>query len=294
MRASMSRLPCSASRACSRVEFDAVGHAVGASGTGGPRYRCCGRISSRRYSQAGAVGGRVLVAGEAVGGPVDLHGVADEHVVLAVDDVGDGSGRVARDVVDGDGDVSAEGQGLAALEQHGRLHLARDDRGAPPSSAPPRPFGSSRYCWPHVHVLVDVRPPRAQQGRVGLVDHDLRAPAGELPQGVGAADVVDVPVGQQDPAHVLDPAPDGLERGDHALGGRGRDPGVDDGRLGRVDEEAVETEPAPRRDQGMNGRLPRHRSAPPFRNSPSPRRPGGTPGSRRSAGRNRGRRPRTG
>ena len=155
--------------------------------------------------------------------------------------------------VHGDGDVPAEGDGLAALHQHGRLHLAGDDVGSLPSSASPRRRGSWRYCWRTSTYWSHVGATGAQQVRVGLVDDDLRAPAGELPQGVRAADVVDVAVGQQDPAHVLDAAAERLERGGHAFGGRRGDAGVDDGRLGRVDEEAVEPEAAPGRDQRMDG-----------------------------------------
>ena len=159
-------------------------------------------------------------------------------------------------------------EGLAAPNQHGRLHLAGDDvvRGFRLLLDGIRIVD---VLLAHVHVLVDVRAPGAQQRRVGLVDHDLRAPSGELPQGVRTAEVVDVAVGQQDPAHVLDPAADRLQCRDHAFGGRGRDPGVDDGGLGSVDEEAVESEPAPRRDQGMNSDWPRHCPAPAFRKSPA-------------------------
>ena len=131
--------------------------------------------------------------------------------LLAVDDVGDRPGRVAGDGVDRDGDVPAEGEGLAAPDQHGRLHLAGDDVGSRLSSAPRR-LRIVQVLLRAVQVLVDVGAPGAQQRRVGLVDHDLRAPAGELPQGVRTADVVDVAVGQQDPADVLDAAAERLQR----------------------------------------------------------------------------------
>src|SRR5690606_40663492 len=52
--------------------------------------------------QAGAVRGRVRVAGEAVGGPVDLDGVAGEHRALPVDLVGHRPGRVTWGGVAGD------------------------------------------------------------------------------------------------------------------------------------------------------------------------------------------------
>ncbi|CAH0327631.1 hypothetical protein SRABI128_06298 [Microbacterium sp. Bi128] len=111
---------------------------------------------------------------------MDLHGVADEDRLLPVHDVGDGPGRVAGDVVDRDGDVPAQGEGLAAPNQHGRLHLAGHDvvRGFRLLLDGIRIVD---VLLAHVHVLVDVRAPGAQQRRVGLVDHDLRAPSGELP-----------------------------------------------------------------------------------------------------------------
>jgi hypothetical protein len=81
----------------------------------------------------------------------------------------------------------------------------------------------------------------------------------KLPQGVRAADVVDVAVGEQDPADVRDAAPEVLERGSHAVRGRRGDPGVDDRRLGRVDEEAVQSESTPRRHQRVDSHLLCHR-----------------------------------
>ena len=193
----------------------------------------------------------VLVAGEPVGGTVHLHRVADERVVLTVDHVGDRPGRVPGIGVHRDRDIPTERQRFAAAHQHGRLHLAGDD-GVRRRDLLRLPLGVVQVAAAAGEVLVDVGPARPQHGRVGLVDHDLRLPAGHLPQRVRAADVVDVAVGQQDPAHVLDPAAEGLERGRHALGGRGRDPGVHDRRFGRVDEEAVQPEPTPRRDEGMD------------------------------------------
>ena len=161
---------------------------------------------------------------------------------------------MARDGVHRDRDVATERQRLAAAHA---ASSAPSRRRSPPAGGRDLlrlALGVVQVAAAPVEVLLDVRRARAQHRRVGLVDDDLGAAAGQLPQRVGTADVVDVAVGQQDPAHVLDAAADGLERGRHALGGRRRDARVDDGRLGRVDEEAVEAEPAPRRDQRVDRR----------------------------------------
>src|SRR5690606_16288166 len=102
------------------VEFDAVGGAVGAA-VGVPEVERVGADRLAQVGEAVAVGVGVGVAGEPVGGAVYLDGVADEHAVLAFDDVGDRSRGVPGDRVNGDLDSSAEGDGFAAAHEHGRF-----------------------------------------------------------------------------------------------------------------------------------------------------------------------------
>ena len=241
--------------------------------------------------QAVAVGVGVLVAGEAVRGPVHLARVADEHRVLAVDDVRDGPGGVPGDVPDGHRGAAAEVEGLAAAQEHRRLELAGDDRLCR-GTLMRRALRVLQVLVAHAAVQVDVRLAAAQQVRVGLVDDDLGASPGHLPQGVRAADVVDVAVGEQDPAHVLDASAERRQGRGHALGGRRGDARVDDRQLRGVDEEAVEVEATPRRGQRVDRRAA-HRLTRQERRRP-PRRRRSTPGSRRSAGRTRAWHRRTG
>src|SRR6476646_9479158 len=65
------------------VELDAVGHPVGRA-VGMPEVQVPRTDDVAQVLEARTVGVRVLVAGEPVGCPVHLHGVADEHVVLTV------------------------------------------------------------------------------------------------------------------------------------------------------------------------------------------------------------------
>ena len=68
------------------------------------------------------------------------------------------------------------------------------------------PSGILQVVVAHAAVEVDVGLAAAQQVRVCLVDDDLGLASGHLPQRVRPADVVDVAVGEEDPADVLDPA----------------------------------------------------------------------------------------
>lgn len=232
------------------VEFDAVGGAVGAA-VGMPEIQLLGADRLAQVGETVAVGVGVDVAGEAVGGAVHLDGVADEHAVLPFDDVGDRPRGVAGDRVHGDLDAAAEREGLPAAHEHRRFHLPRDDRFGGRGDVGGA-LGVVQVLPAAGEVVVDVGLPCAQQRGVGLVDDDLGCAAGGLPQGVGAADVVDVPVGEQDPPHVLEPPAQLLQCGGHALGrGRG-DAGVDDRGLLGVDEEGVEPEPSPRGDDRMD------------------------------------------
>src|SRR5690606_10936982 len=169
------------------VEFDAVGGAVGAA-VGVPEVERVGADRLAQVGEAVAVGVGVGVAGEPVGGAVYLDGVADEHAVLAFDDVGDRSRGVPGDRVHGDLDSSAEGDGFAAAHEHGRFHLPGDD-GLGGGGDLRGPVGVVEVPAAAGEVVVDVCLPGAQQRGVGLVDDHLRCAAGGLPQGVGAADV---------------------------------------------------------------------------------------------------------
>ena len=187
------------------------------------------------------VGVGVLVAGEPAGGAVALGGVADEDVLRlatrALDDVRHGTGGVA-----GNGDHAdrhpAEVDDVAVADRQAGLHLA-GDRVEHLGVLPDAQCLRVDVRPAKLESLVDVRLARAQEVRVDLGDDDPRPAPRGLPQRVGAADVVDVAVGQQDPPHVLDPPAELLQLGRDA-GRGGRHAGVDEGQVGRVDEVAVE------------------------------------------------------
>ena len=220
-----------------------------------------------------------------------LAGVADEHRILAVDHVGDRPGSVTGDVPDGHRGTATEIEGLASAHEHRRLEPAGDDR-LGGGALVRRPLGILEVVIAHAAVEVAWGLAAARQRCVGLMDDDLGSAAGHLPQRVRTADVVDVTVGEEDPADVLDPAAERLEGGGHALRGGGGDARVDDRQLGCVDEEAVEVEAAPGRRSGWIGTVAvmtlRSRTGRPARM------PRSTRVSRRSAARSRASRPGTG
>lgn len=143
-------------------QFDAVGLAVR------PAVRVAQVQALRpdliaQVFQAGPVGVRIRIAGKAIGGSVDLHGISGEDGILPVQDIGHGPRCVAGNVVNGDGHVTAEGEGFPALQQHCRFHLARDHGLRRPRLV----LGSAgilEVTAAAVHVVLHVYLPGPQQG----------------------------------------------------------------------------------------------------------------------------------
>lgn len=101
-------------------------------------------------------------------------------------------------------------------------------------------------------IFLDMGAARLQEGDIGFVDHDLCLAAGHFPQGEGTADMVDVAMGQQDPAQVFDLAAQLGQTRRNADRGRACNARVDDRGFTAVNEKAVKPEAAPLRKQGVN------------------------------------------
>ncbi|MET4059516.1 hypothetical protein ABIB35_001047 [Arthrobacter sp. UYP6] len=183
---------------------------------------------------------------------MDLHRITHEHRILAVQRIGHGTGSVAGNAVHGHRHAAAEGERLSAPDQDRRLHFPGDD-GLGGCRLLADAVGIIQIPAPALHILIHMGLTGPQQRRVRFVDDHLSLAPGELPQGLRPAEVVNVSVREQDPADLVDAPSELFQCRNQALGRGRRDAGVNDGRLGCVNEIAVETEPAPRRDQRMDG-----------------------------------------
>lgn len=101
-------------------------------------------------------------------------------------------------------------------------------------------------------ILVHMRAAGTKERYVRLVNHDFCFAAREFPQRMRAADMVDVSVRQQNPAHVFDAPAQLRERRRDAIGGRCGDAGIDNRRLAAVDKKAVEAKASPLREQRVD------------------------------------------
>ena len=94
----------------------------------------------------------------------------------------------------GDGDIATEGQRLTAVKHHRRLELA-GDRGLRDRNLLGLALRIIQIQRTPLQVLLYVRAPRPKHRCIRIVDHDLCSSAGEFPQRVRPADMVDMAVG---------------------------------------------------------------------------------------------------